>query len=216
MTVHRDTFRAPDGYELATYRWEPEGEPRAILQLVHGMAEHMMRYAAFAETFIERGFLVHGHEHRGHGHSVPTGERPGHIGDHDGFAKMVGDLHARAEAVKREHPDLPRAIFCHSMGGYVGQAALGQHPRPAGVRGAGRGPVRRRGPGRWSEQRRGHAAPQGAPRGGGPGGLPGAPTLGPPAVPRRRRALVLHADQRLSLQRRPARRIGRRLLRRQP
>ena len=42
MTVHRDTFRAPDGYELATYRWEPEGEPRAILQLVHGMAEHMM------------------------------------------------------------------------------------------------------------------------------------------------------------------------------
>ena len=131
MTVHRDTFRASDGYELATYRWEPEESPRAILQLVHGMAEHLMRYAPLAEAFVARGFLVHGHEHRGHGHSVPSGQRPGHIGDREGWERLVGDVHAQARAIHDEHPALPRAILSHSMGGYVSQALLGRHPEDA-------------------------------------------------------------------------------------
>lgn len=129
--VEKGTHRTQDGYDLATYRWAPEGEPRAVLQIVHGMAEHAARYDHVARAFTAEGFLVHAHDHRGHGHSVPTGEAPGHIGDHDGWAKLVSDVHERAEALREEHPTLPRALFAHSMGGYVAQTLIGQNPDDA-------------------------------------------------------------------------------------
>ncbi len=127
----RGTHRTHDGTELATYTWAPEGEPTALLQIVHGMAEHAARYDHVARAFTAEGFLVSAHDHRGHGLSVPTGEAPGHIGDEDGWQKLVGDLHERAQALQAEHPGLPRAIFAHSMGGYVAQTLLGQNPDDA-------------------------------------------------------------------------------------
>jgi alpha-beta hydrolase superfamily lysophospholipase len=127
----RGTHRSSDGYELATYRWAPEGEPKALLQIVHGMAEHAARYDHVVRAFTAQGFLVHAHDHRGHGHSVPAGEAPGHIGDRGGWAKLVSDVHERAEALREEHPTLPRALFAHSMGGYVAQTLLGQNPDDA-------------------------------------------------------------------------------------
>lgn len=133
MSEHfeRGTHRTEDGYELATYRWAPAGEPRALLQLVHGMAEHAGRYDHVARAFTAKGFLVHAHDHRGHGHSVPAGEAPGHIGDISGWHELVGDVHERAAALREEHPALPRALFAHSMGGYVAQSLLGQDPDDA-------------------------------------------------------------------------------------
>ena len=77
------------------------------------------------------GFLVSAHDHRGHGVSVSAGEAPGHIGDEDGWQKLVGDVHERAQALRKEHPTLPRAIFAHSMGGYVAQTLMGQDPDDA-------------------------------------------------------------------------------------
>lgn len=127
----RGTHTTRDGYTLATYRWTPQGEPVALLQIVHGMAEHAARYDHVAKAFTEHGFLVSAHDHRGHGGSVPEGEAPGHIGDEDGWQKLVGDVHERARALRAEHPTLPRAIFAHSMGGYVAQTLLGQNPDDA-------------------------------------------------------------------------------------
>ncbi len=127
----RGTHRTEDGYRLATYRWDPAGEPRAILQIVHGMAEHAARYDHVAQAFTAKGFLVHAHDLRGHGWSVPAGENPGHIGSRRGWAKLVSDVHERAEAIRDEHPTLPRALFAHSMGGYVAQTLLGQDPDDA-------------------------------------------------------------------------------------
>jgi len=127
----RGTHRTRDGYELATYRWTPDGEPRALLQIVHGMAEHAARYDHVARAFTAEGFLVHAHDHRGHGRSVPAGEAPGHIGDDEGWQKLVDDVHERAAALREEHPTLPRAIFAHSMGGYAAQTLLGQNPDDA-------------------------------------------------------------------------------------
>ena len=53
--------------ELNCYRWMPEGEPVAALQIVHGMTEHILRYSDFAEFLNGRGFAVYGHDHLGHG-----------------------------------------------------------------------------------------------------------------------------------------------------
>lgn len=50
--------------------WKPEGEPIAVLQIAHGMVEYLERYAPFAEFLADRGFIVFGHDHIGHGRSV--------------------------------------------------------------------------------------------------------------------------------------------------
>ena len=63
------TTMASDGTALFTYRWLPEGPPRAIVQIAHGMAEHAARYARFAEVLTGAGYAVYDNDHRGHGHT---------------------------------------------------------------------------------------------------------------------------------------------------
>ena len=65
------TFLSKDGKStIHYYVWEPAGEPAAILQITHGMAEHMLRYEPFAEYLNSFGILVCGHDHIGHGRSA--------------------------------------------------------------------------------------------------------------------------------------------------
>ena len=62
-----------DGTTIATYRWEPDGAPRAIVQLTHGMGEHLLRYQHLATRSPTPGFLVQGQDHRGHGATMAGG-----------------------------------------------------------------------------------------------------------------------------------------------
>ena len=60
-------FSSLSGGTLHGYRWEPEGKPVAIVQIIHGIAEHMLRYDEFARYLNERGVLVVAEDHMGHG-----------------------------------------------------------------------------------------------------------------------------------------------------
>ncbi len=124
------TLPAPDGHPIFVRRWMPEGEPRAIVQIVHGMAEHVGRYAGFAEALVGRGFGVYANDHRGHGRSIPEGEEPGHMGE-GGFAHAVAVVRAINRRIAEEHPDLPRALFGHSMGSFFVQRLIGELPDAA-------------------------------------------------------------------------------------
>ena len=62
---------AADGTELATYVWTPAGEPKAIVQIAHGMAEHAARYERFAGALTAAGYVVYANDHRGHGATGP-------------------------------------------------------------------------------------------------------------------------------------------------
>ena len=53
-------------------QWNPACEPIGVVQIVHGVAEHVARYAPFAEFLTQRGYLVVGEDHPGHGKSVPA------------------------------------------------------------------------------------------------------------------------------------------------
>ena len=57
---------------IHAYRWEPEGQPRGVVQIIHGIAEYVPRYAGFAAFLNARGFLVTGEDHMGHGKSHGT------------------------------------------------------------------------------------------------------------------------------------------------
>ena len=107
--------------------WWPEGEPRGVVQIVHGMAEHILRYDAFARYLNERGFAVCGHDHIGHGESVHNKSEWGHIPLRRGRDILVGDVgRMRDQMADRIDKRLPYFIFGHSMGSFVVRAYISE------------------------------------------------------------------------------------------
>lgn len=105
--------------ELRVVTWEPEGEVKAILQISHGMIEHMLRYAEFAEFLNAHGILVVGNDHLGHGYSAKTDEDLGYFAKEGKSKVVVEDLHLVTEAVKKEYPNVPYFLLGHSMGSFM-------------------------------------------------------------------------------------------------
>ena len=120
-----------DGVAVHVRRWLPAAEPRAVIQITHGMAEHSGRYARLAGILVDAGFGVWAHDHRGHGATALTEEDLGHFADGAGFRRVVADLLAvRAELGRdgREGAGRSVALFAHSMGSFIAQGALALHP----------------------------------------------------------------------------------------
>ena len=117
-------YSSAGGGTICAYRWEPEGKPVAVVQLVHGVAEHMRRYDEFAQYLAEQGVLVVGHDHMGHGASYGT-EELHFVG---GWEAVVEDTHRLFSQTKEEHPDLPYVLFGHSMGSFVVRTILITYP----------------------------------------------------------------------------------------
>ena len=120
MPTERRTLAAGDALGIEVATWRTDGAPRAVVQILHGLAEHIDRYDRFAAACNGRGFAVVGHNHRGHG-GRDDGV-PGHFGDSGGWSRIVDDV-ARVDAsIGSEFPDVPRILFGHSMGSYIAQS----------------------------------------------------------------------------------------------
>jgi alpha-beta hydrolase superfamily lysophospholipase len=118
------TLPSSDGINtLACYKTECKN-PRAMVQLSHGMCEYIGRYEEFAEFLSESGFLVFGHDHLGHGHTAATPDDLGFTVSGGGAKHLVDDLHHLTLLMKMEHPDLPLILFGHSMGSFVVRETL--------------------------------------------------------------------------------------------
>lgn len=117
-----------DGLKLGLLLCRPEGEPRGVVQLVHGMCEHKERYAALMEYLADRGFVCAIHDHRGHGESVRSPEDLGYL-YRDGALAMVEDVHQVTELLKKRWPGLPLYLFGHSMGSLAVRAYLKKYDR---------------------------------------------------------------------------------------
>ncbi|MBR3630257.1 MAG: alpha/beta hydrolase [Oscillospiraceae bacterium] len=99
--------------------WLPKGKPSAILQLCHGMCEHIGRYDDFASFLAENGFYVVGNDHLGHGASVISEEELGYFAEKDGNLCVLKDLHTLRRTTERRFPHVPYFILGHSMGSYL-------------------------------------------------------------------------------------------------
>lgn len=121
----RFTFPARDGVEITAYRWMPDGPPRAILQITHGMGEHVLRYQPLADALTARGVVVYGQDHRGHG----AGADPAQLGvlGPTGWDELVHDVGLLAGLARDEHPGLPLVLLGHSMGSFAVQQFLAGH-----------------------------------------------------------------------------------------
>ena len=98
--------------------WEPDGEPKAILQIIHGMVEFIDRYDDFAKFLNKHGFLVAGEDHLGHGESVQSDEYHGYFGE-EGNAHVIADIHHLRELLQKEYPNTPYLMLGHSMGSFL-------------------------------------------------------------------------------------------------
>jgi len=99
--------------------WEPEGKPRAILQIAHGMTEYIERYDEFAQFMIQNKILVVGNDHIGHGKSVESEVGWGYFAKKDGGKCIVEDMHSLTKIMKKNYPDTPYYLLGHSMGSFM-------------------------------------------------------------------------------------------------
>lgn len=124
------TFLSTDGKtQLHGMRWEPEGgSVRAVLQICHGVAEHIARYDAFARYLNGLGIAVVGHDHLGHGLSLPEGGTPVYFGESNTWNTVVDDIYVLHQRIRLWYPDVPLCIMGHSMGSFLTRTYLIRYP----------------------------------------------------------------------------------------
>jgi alpha-beta hydrolase superfamily lysophospholipase len=101
-----------DNYRI----WAPATAPKAIVQIVHGMAEHIGRYERTALALNEAGYLAAGRDHRGHGKDAET---LGYFADRDGWDAILEDAHRVSLDLKKKYPGVPFYLLGHSMGSFL-------------------------------------------------------------------------------------------------
>ena len=106
------------GRTLIAFRCVPDTPPRAILQLTHGMVEYIGRYEQLARYLADRGILVVGHDHLGHGGSIRSKEDYGYFAEPDGNRVVLDDIHAVNQWVREDYPGVPCFLLGHSMGSF--------------------------------------------------------------------------------------------------
>ena len=94
---------------------EPEGEIRAVLQIVHGMQEYVGRYEDFASFLCGHQIAVVGHDHLGHGLTSPKEDR-GYFGDEGGMEKVLSYMEQTTRWAEERFPENPLFLMGHSMG----------------------------------------------------------------------------------------------------
>ncbi len=108
------------------YRWEPEGDIKAVVQIVHGIAEHIGRYEAFAQYLNSHGILVVAEDHMGHGGSVGAQDVQGYFTG--GWFKAVQDSYRLLCNTRIEYPQQPYFLLGHSMGSFMARTLIAKHP----------------------------------------------------------------------------------------
>lgn len=116
-------FKVPN---LPAVIWQPEGEIKAVIQITHGMTEHMGRYEQFANDLCSQGVAVAGFDLRGHGkndgdsHIASCGE--------GGWEASIEDMHRFFELLEQRFPNVPHYMLGFSLGSFLLREYLGKYP----------------------------------------------------------------------------------------
>jgi len=121
MEYREGKFRGYNKLNLYYQYWSPPADPKAILLVVHGLAEHSGRYANLANYFVPKGYVVYSYDHRGHGKSEGL---PCYV---ERFADYLNDLKTFVDIVRHEQGHTKMFIIGHSMGGTIAVAYAAHH-----------------------------------------------------------------------------------------
>ena len=114
-------YKSRDGItQIHATEWLPEERPpKAILKIVHGMKEFVDRYDGFARYVADRGFIVVGEDHLGHGRTAISSKDLGYFAKKDSDVILVRDVHRLKKTIQSEYPGLPYFIYGFSMGSFI-------------------------------------------------------------------------------------------------
>ena len=119
-------FDSVSGGKIHGCRWTPDGEVKAIVQFVHGIAEYVERYDDFAEFLNTKGILVVAEDHMGHGKSISDVTPMGCFAG--GWFAAVDDSYRLMQDTMKEFPGVPYILFGHSMGSFMTRTVLAKYP----------------------------------------------------------------------------------------
>lgn len=113
---------------IRAIKFTPSTPPKAIIQVAHGIADHIDRYKEFMEFLADKGFVVVGNDHLGHGHSIRHPIEQGFFAYKDGWNHVVNDIDKLRLITSEQYPNLPYIFFGHSMGSFLIRTYLINHP----------------------------------------------------------------------------------------
>ncbi len=124
-TLKEFTFPSSNGKTNIYVRsFVPDGAPRGIVQIAHGIAEHSARYDSFASFLAEHGFAVYTNDHLGHGRSLNDESELGFFADNGGWEMAVEDMRQLHDIAAGEYPGIPHFLFGHSMGSFLARTYI--------------------------------------------------------------------------------------------
>lgn len=106
----------------------PDAEPRAIVQIIHGIAEYIDRYDEFMSFLADNGIIAVGTDHLGHGKSIESEKQTGFFAYDNGWDYAVRDEEVLRLAMHENYPELPIIVFGHSMGSFMARTLLIRYP----------------------------------------------------------------------------------------
>lgn len=118
-------LRALDGHRIHVQLWQPPGQSKSLIQILHGLGEHASRYARFATAAIDAGYAVCVHDHRGHG---GHDKLQGHFADDNGWNLLITDALLVLNFTLDQTSHKQVILFGHSMGSYIAQSFAMRYP----------------------------------------------------------------------------------------
>ncbi len=137
--THKQTARGKDEFfypscekphQIHAVRWTPDDDTpiRGVLQIVHGLAEHVERYEDFARFCNQHGFVVVGNDHLGHGKTAKSQKELGCFPHQNGWQKVTRDVRSLRVLAGNQYPELPYFLLGHSMGSFLTRTYLIPYP----------------------------------------------------------------------------------------
>lgn len=105
-----------------------EGEPFGIVQLAHGMVDHIGRYKNLASYLTGKGYIFAGSDHLGHGNTAATAEDFGYFARRGGYSLVIDDVYKMNRLLRERYPHLPIVLMGHSMGSFVARLYAVRYP----------------------------------------------------------------------------------------
>jgi len=118
MNSETNTFKGVGDKAIHYYKWSSDN-PKAILQVIHGMGEHAGRYDRLAEDLTKEGFVLYANDHRGHGKTAESVDKIGYFENRHFWNDTQSDLKQMTAIAMNEYPGLPVIALGHSMGSFL-------------------------------------------------------------------------------------------------
>lgn len=124
--IRNDYYTSCGAGNIRVRCWEPDVTPCGVVQIVHGIAEHVERYDVFADYLNTLGYLVVAQDHMGHGKSGDDSLARGYF--HGGWFAAADDTYHLLRSTMENYPGVPYILFGHSMGSFLVRTILARYP----------------------------------------------------------------------------------------